>query len=109
VFESGKRVIDSRNGYLNIVKVPCIVHEVRSDQRRNLDFRLAVSSELTVSVTYTPSDLLSVIMCLCEGPLYNSNNIYEELERGEAVLLERVEEARSATFSLAIQYIILKV
>ncbi len=50
-----------------------------------------------------------MIVCLCAGPLYNSSNIYEELERGEAVLLERVEEARSATFSLAIQYIILKV
>ena len=34
---------------------------------------------------------------------------YEELERGEAVLLEGGEEARGAVFTLAIQYIILKV
>ena len=35
--------------------------------------------------------------------------MYEELERGEAVLLDRGEEARGAVFTLAIQYIILKV
>ncbi len=30
VFESGKQSVDSRNGFLNMVKVPCIGHEVRS-------------------------------------------------------------------------------
>ena len=43
------------------------------------------------------------------GALYASSGVYEELGRGEAALLERVEEAKGAVFSLLIQYILLKV
>jgi hypothetical protein len=35
--------------------------------------------------------------------------VYEDLERGEAVLLDRVEEAKGAVFTLIVQYILLKV
>jgi hypothetical protein len=44
----------------------------------------------------------------CGGALYSSS-VYDELARGEAVLLDKAEEARGAVFTLAIQYIILKV
>ena len=49
MFESEKQSVDSRNVFLNMVKVPCIVHEVRSDRRRDLDLRSAIRSELRVS------------------------------------------------------------